>query len=132
MVGEGLQEHWRAIGGALEGWRRIGGGLEEGWRRIGGGLEEDGRPKYGLGAPQCGLSTPQYGLGMPQYGLGTPSMGIMSRPLGKMTFFCQNDVFLSIFPLGRSNCLQITKNNFSRFLAFYPLISAFHALWRSF
>ena len=59
------------------------------------------------------------------------SMGIMSRPLGKISFFCQNAVFLTIFPLGRSNCLQITKNNFSRFLAFYPLISAFQALWRS-
>ena len=59
------------------------------------------------------------------------SMGIMCRPLGKMTFFCQNDVFLTIFTLGRSNCLQITKNNFLRFLAFYPLISTFHALWRS-
>ena len=59
------------------------------------------------------------------------SMGIMCRPLGKMTFFCQNDVFLTIFPLWRSNCLQITKNHFLRFLAFYPLISMFHALWRS-
>ena len=55
----------------------------------------------------------------------------MWRPLGKMTFFCLNGVFLTIFPLGRSNWLQITKNNFLRFLAFYPLISMFHALWHS-
>ena len=53
----------------------------------------------------------------------------MWRPLGKITFFCPNDVFLTIFPLGRSNWLQITKNNFLRFLAFYPLISAFQAFW---
>ena len=33
-----MQEHWRAIGGALEGWRRIGGRLEEDWRMSGGGL----------------------------------------------------------------------------------------------
>ena len=28
---------------------------------------------------------------------------------------------------GRSNWLKMTKNNFLRFLAFYPLISAFQA-----
>ena len=61
MVGEGLQEHWRSIGGALEEHWRAGGGSEEGWRRIGEGLEEDGPPKYGLGTPQYGLGTPQYG-----------------------------------------------------------------------
>ena len=58
MVAEGLQEHWRAIGGALEGWRRIGGGLEEDRRRVGRGLEEDGPQKYGLGAPQYGNYVP--------------------------------------------------------------------------
>ena len=92
------------LGGLEEDWRRVAGALEEPWRRM------DPRSMAWV----------------------RPSMGIMSRPLGKITFFCQNDVFLTIFPLGRSNCLQITKNNFSRFLAFYPLISAFHALWRSF
>ena len=56
-----------------------------------------------------------------------PSMGIMWRPLGKMTFFCLNDVFLTIFLLGRSNWLKVTKNRFPRFLHFYPLISAFQA-----
>ena len=38
---------------------------------------------------------------------------------------------MSLFVSRWSNCLQITKNNFLRFLHFYPLISSFHALWRS-
>ena len=66
--------------------------------------------------------------GPPKYGLGTPQYGDYVPTFRKNDIFCQNDVF---FPLGRSNWLQITKNNFLRFLAFYPLISAFHALWRS-
>ena len=49
----------------------------------------------------------------------------MCRPLGKITIFWPNDVFLIIFLLGRSNCLQITKNSFLRFLAFYPVIRHF-------
>ena len=38
-----LEKHWRSIGGALEGWRKIGGGLEEDRRRVRGGLEDDWR-----------------------------------------------------------------------------------------
>ena len=79
------------------GW--IGGGLEEGCKSIGGALEEDGPPKYGLG-------TPQY--------------GDYVATSWKNDIFCQNDDFLTIFPLGRSNCVQIRKNNFSRFFGFLP------------
>ncbi len=61
-----------------------------------------------------------------------PVWGLCRDLLEKSHFFVKMIVFFTIFPLGHSNCLQITKHNFSRFLAFYPLISAFHALWRSF
>ena len=50
--------------------------------------------------------------GMPQYGDYVPTSW-------------KNHIVLTIFPLGRSNCLQITKNNFSRFLAFTPLFRRF-------
>ena len=106
-----MEEHWRA-----------GGGSEEDRRRVGGGLEEDGRPKYGLG-------TPQYGLGMPQYGLGTPQYGDYVATSWK------NDIFLPklrLFDNFSFRALKLAANHeksFLRFLAFYPLISAFQAFW---
>ena len=39
-----------------------------------------------------------------------------------------SEAWRTIFPLGRSNWLQIMKNKFLRFLHFYPLISSFQAL----
>ena len=90
------------IGGGSEvDLRCIPGGLEEDWRRIGGGLEVDWRIGGGL---EEGWRRIEGGL---------------------------EEDWRRTFPLGRSNCLQITKNNFLRFWAFYPLISTFHALWRS-
>ena len=59
MVGEGLQEHWRAIGGALKAWRRIGGGLEKDWTRIGGGWTPEVWPGY---APVWPGYAPVWGL----------------------------------------------------------------------
>ena len=59
---------------------------------------------------------------MPQYGDYVPTFW-------KNYISCPNDVFLTIFPLGRSNWLKVTKNRFPRFLHFYPLISAFQAFW---
>merc|ERR1712185_344802 len=41
-----------------------------------------------------------------------PSMGIMCGPLGKYHFFVKMVFFFTVCPLRRSNCLQITKNNF--------------------
>ena len=87
----GLQEHWRATGGALEGWRRIGEGSEEGWRRIGEGLGEDWRRIGGLeeGWRSAGRRLARrYGLVMPQYGDYVPTS---KKPLdsGKIMFFLQ-------------------------------------------
>ena len=67
--------------------------------------------------------------GPPKYGLGTPQYGDYVPTSWKNCIFSSKCRFLTIFPLGRSNWLQITKNNFLRFLAFYPLISAFQAFW---
>ena len=76
----------------------------------------------GLGASMAWLvpgwpSESQDGLVRPRVAWLAPGWPICGRPHGKMYFFS----------LGRSNWLQLTKNNFLRFLAFYPLISAFQA-----
>ena len=105
-----MEEHWRAGGGSEEGRRRIGGD----WRRIGEGLEEDGPPKYGLGAPQ--------------YGLGSPSMGIRSRPLEKMSFFCQNDVFFDNFSF---RALKLLANHETQLLTFFGFLPPYFGVSRS-
>ena len=48
-------------------------------------------------------------------------MGIKCRPLGNITFFAK----MTRFSCRCSNWLQITKNNFLHFLAFYPLVRRF-------
>ena len=79
--------------------------------------------QYGLVSPSMAQLVPvwpsqsQYGLVSPRVAQLVPGWPICGRPRGKMYFFS----------LGRSNWLQITKNRFLRFLAFYPLISAFQA-----
>ena len=64
-----------------------------------------------------------------KYGLGTPQYGDYVRTSWKNVIFSSK---WRDFSCRRSNWLQIAKNNFLRFFALYPLISAFHALWRSF
>ena len=79
-----------------------GGGLEECWKKIG--------PKV-----------------WPSY---APVWRLYADLLNKTIFFAKMTFFLTTFPFRRSNWLQITKNSFLPFLAFYPLISAFQALSR--
>ena len=52
-----------------------------------------------------------------------PVWGLCADLLEKSHFFFK----IAKFSCRCSNWLQIAKNNFSRFLAFYPLISAFQA-----
>ena len=50
------------------------------------------------------------------------SMGIMCRPLGKMTFFCQNDVF---FLWGAQIACKSRRTTFYVFWLFTPLFRRF-------
>ena len=90
-----------------------GGGLEEDWRRIGGGLEEDWRRIF-----------------VDFRGFSRMFVDFRGFSWIVVDFRGFSWIFVDFRDLlwGRSNWVKIEKNNCLRFLALYPLISAFQAL----